>query len=63
MNLLDKAELEGKQAMALAKKLGVPKIMASSANILSKIYKKKINHKLALENFELFVKMNDSTNN
>lgn len=51
------------KAMNVSKELGYPENIKSSAYSLCKIYKATGNHKLALENYELFIQMRDSINN
>lgn len=51
------------KSMKLGKELGFPDKIEDAASILCKIYKATGNHKLALENYELAIKMRDSLNN
>jgi len=51
------------KSLALSKELGYPHDIRNAALSLNLIYKVTGNHKLALENYELYIKMGDSLNN
>ena len=51
------------QSMKLTKELGFPENIRNDAGLLYKSYQATGNYKLALENYELFIKMRDSLNN
>lgn len=51
------------EALNLSIKLGLPKHIMNASESLYKLHKLSHNHKLALENFELSIKMKDSINN
>jgi tetratricopeptide (TPR) repeat protein len=51
------------KSMSVCKELGHPEIISQTARLLKKIYQDMGDHKNALENFELFVKMRDSVVN
>ena len=51
------------QSMQIGKELGYPSNIKKSAALLHRIYRTTGNHKLALENYELFIQMRDSLNN
>ena len=53
----------GTKAMEIGKKLGFPYNIKPAANLLSQTYKALEKHKLALENYELYIQMRDSINN
>ena len=50
-------------SMKISKEIGVPVTIRNAAERLSIIYKAIGNHKLAFENYELFIRMRDSINN
>jgi tetratricopeptide (TPR) repeat protein len=60
LNDYQKALVNGKKSMALALETGIPKNILAAAGNLHKIYKATGNHRLSLENYELFVRMRDS---
>lgn len=51
------------QSLHLSKELGFPDNVLIASKHLSKLYKLQGNHKLALENYELYITMRDSINN
>jgi len=51
------------KSLELSKELGFPENISNATEQLSQIYKSTGKHKLALENYELFIKMRDSLNN
>jgi len=51
------------RSMVLSTELGFPEKIRNSAEQLNKIYKATGNHKLALQNYELYIQMRDSLNN
>jgi tetratricopeptide (TPR) repeat protein len=53
----------GNQALALGKEIGFPQLISESAMTLFKLQKLTNDHKHALENYELFIRMRDSINN
>jgi len=52
----------GNNAMKIAKELGHPRSIKNSAELLYSVYKVTGKHELALNNYELYVRMNDSIN-
>jgi tetratricopeptide (TPR) repeat protein len=51
------------QGFVISSEIGYPMNIRNSSLMLNKIYKAIGNHKLALENYELYIKMRDSINN
>jgi tetratricopeptide (TPR) repeat protein len=51
------------RSIALSKEIGFPQNIKSAAENLSRVYKANGKYNLALENYELFIKMRDSINN
>ncbi|MBK9285318.1 MAG: tetratricopeptide repeat protein [Sphingobacteriaceae bacterium] len=51
------------KSMKVSKELGFPENIKAAAITLNKVYKATNNHKLALENYELYIQMRDSINN
>lgn len=51
------------RSMELCKELGYVQNIRNTAKLLNEIYKATGNHKLALENYELYIQMRDSSNN
>ena len=60
---LNKAEDYAIRSMAISKEIGYPENIKNSAFSLYSVYKLKGNEKLALENFEYYIKMRDSIQN
>ncbi len=51
------------KSMKVSREVGFPVNIKNAANFLCKFYKETGNHKLALENHEIFIQMRDSINN
>lgn len=51
------------RSMSISKELQFAGSIRNAAELLNKIYKATGNHKLALENYELYIQMRDSVNN
>lgn len=53
----------GTKSMAISREIGYPQNIKDAAGLLKEIYDSTGNHKLALENFEVYITMRDSINN
>jgi len=60
LNDIARAKKDAASSLRIAREIAFPERIGNAAELLGRIYKKEGNYKSALENYELYMKMNDS---